>query len=356
MSHDVEIPGHLFEHARDIILVIDGASGAIVDANRAAELAYGWTREELRERTVFDLREPPVVAVEAQMKRAQELGILFETLHKRRDGSTFPVEVSARGDVIGGRPVLVSIVRDITERRRFEAEREALLLATQRALAVRDEFLVIASHELRAPVTNISLRLQQLSRLIERGAVRATLRVVGDAVHTEARRMVMLIDALLDAQAVKGQLVLHRTDVELSAVVAEVVDQLRSRAEQAGSEVIVDVPEVHGRWDRMRIEQVVSNLVSNAIKYGRGRPVRVVGRADAAGAHLEIVDEGIGISQEDIDRIFGKFERAVPSHYGGLGLGLFIARQIIEAHDGVIYVQSTPGIGSTFRVVLPRAT
>lgn len=356
MSHDAEISRHLFEHARDIILVIDAAAGAIIDANGAAELAYGWTRAELRARTIYELRGAGTADVEAQIRRAQDLGILFETVHKRRDGTTFPVEVSARGEIIGGRPVLVSIIRDITERKRFEAEREALLLATQRALAVRDEFLVIASHELRAPVTNISLRLQQLSRLIERGAVRAALRVVGDAVHTEVHRLVTLIDALLDAQAVKGQLVLQRTDVELAAVVAEVVDRLRARAEQAGSEVIVDVPEIHGRWDRMRIEQVVSNLVSNAIKYGRGCPVRVVGRAEPAGAQLEIVDEGIGISQEDIDRIFGKFERAVPSHYGGLGLGLFISRQIVEAHDGVIHVHSTPGIGSTFRVVLPRAT
>lgn len=349
-----EITEHLFAHARDIILAIDAETGAILDANRAAEHAYRYTRDELLARTVFDLRETPPPGVAEQMRRASSGGILFETVHKRSDGTTFPVEVSSRGETLSGRRALVSIIRDITERKRFEAEREALLLATQRALAVRDEFLVIASHELRAPVTNISLQLQQLSRLIDRRTVRAALRVVGEAVHGEALRLAALIDALLDAQAVKGQLVLARDDVELSALVRDVVERLRARAEQAGSELVVEAPEIHGQWDRMRIDQVVSNLLTNAIKYGRGRPVRVVAGVDGAHATIEISDEGIGVSQEDIDRIFGKFERAVPSQYGGLGLGLFIARQIVEAHDGMIHVHSVPGIGSTFRVMLPR--
>lgn len=355
MRYDAEITRHLFEHARDIVLVIDAESGAILDANRAAELAYGWSRDELSARTIFDLRESAPSSVADQMRRADASGILFETVHKRHDGSTLPVEVSSRGEVISGRRVLVSVIRDITERKQFETEREELLLATQRALAMRDEFLVIASHELRAPVTNISLQLQHLSRLIDRGTVRAALRAVGEAVHGESLRLASLIDTLLDAQAAKGQLVLERADVELSALVTDVVERLRARAEQAGSELVVDVPEIHGRWDRLRIDQVLSNLVSNAIKYGRGRPVRVHGGVDGPHARIEIVDEGIGVSQDDIDRIFGKFERAVPSQYGGLGLGLFIARQIVEAHDGLIHVHSVPGMGSTFRVVLPRA-
>lgn len=355
MAHDAAITGYLFKHARDIILVICARTGIIIDANPAAEDAYRYTREELLARTIYDLRFELGPAITELAPIAMSTGLLIETVHKRSDGTTFPVEVSARGETLAAGPALFCIIRDITERKRFETEREELLLATQRALAVRDEFLVIASHELRAPVTNISLQLQQLSRLIERGAVRAALKVVGEAVHGEARRLASLIDALLDAQAVKGQLVLDRSDVELSALVADVVDRLRSRAEQAGSEIIVDVPLIHGHWDRMRIDQVVSNLLTNAIKYGCGRPVRVVAGTDGAYARLEISDEGIGVSQEDVDRIFGKFERAVPSQYGGLGLGLFISRQIVEAHGGMILVHSTPGVGSTFRVLLPRA-
>jgi signal transduction histidine kinase len=138
------------------------------------------------------------------------------------------------------------------------------------------------------------------------------------------------------------------------------VERLRARAEQAGSQLVVSVPEIYGRWDRTRIDQVISNLLTNAIKYGRGRPVRVVGGIDGAQAHLEISDEGIGVSQDDIDRIFGKFERAVPSQYGGLGLGLFIARQIVEAHGGRITAANLAGpdggvAGARFEVTLPLA-
>lgn len=103
MHHDPEITSYLFEHARDIILVLDGDTGRILDANAAAEVAYGYTRDELLTLTIYDLRVEPSTEVSEQMKAAQAAGILFETAHRRRDGSTFPVEVSARGDVITGR-------------------------------------------------------------------------------------------------------------------------------------------------------------------------------------------------------------------------------------------------------------
>jgi signal transduction histidine kinase len=287
------------------------------------------------------------------MKLANMDGLLFETMHRRRDGSVFPVEVSSRGQLMIGRRCLFSIIRDITDRRRFEQERDDMLAATQRALQLRDDFLMVASHELRAPVTNVSLKLQQLARQIERGQPRAALRVLADAAFHETNRLVSLIDALLDAQQAKGQLALELVDVDLSELVHDVAERLRVRADQAGSELVVDVPAIRGRWDRMRIDQVVTNLLLNAFKYGRGRPVRVAAGEHGALVKLEVSDQGIGVSNEDVQRIWGKFERAVPAHYGGLGLGLFIARQIVEAHQGHVDVESVPGIGSTFRVMLP---
>ena len=353
VRHDPDITGFLFEHARDIILVIDAESGRIIDANPAAEVAYGYSREELISLEIFKLRVEPPPGVTHQMRVANEEGILFETLHRRRDGSTFPVEVSSRGDMMSGRRCLFSIIRDMTERKRMEVEREELLAATQRALQLRDDFLMVASHELRAPVTNVSLQIQHLSRQLDRGSPRAALRVLSDAAFHETNRLVSLIDALLDAQQAKGQLALEVGDVDLAELVQEVTDRLRVRADQVGSEMVVDVPKIRGRWDRMRIDQVVTNLMLNALKYGRGRPIKV-----AAGEHgplvkLEVSDQGIGVSDEDVQRIWGKFERAVPAHYGGLGLGLFIARQIVEAHQGQVDVESVPGVGSTFRVMLP---
>ena len=118
--------------------------------------------------------------------------------------------------------------------------------------------------------------------------------------------------------------------------------------------MVIDVPPIRGRWDRLRIDQVVTNLMLNALKYGRGRPVRVAAGEDGALVRLEVRDQGIGVASEDVQRIWGKFERAVPAHYGGIGLGLFIARQIVEAHQGHVDCESVPGVGSTFRVMLPR--
>jgi signal transduction histidine kinase len=256
---------------------------------------------------------------------------------------------------MAGRRCLFSIIRDITDRKRFELEREELLVATQRALQLRDDFLMVASHELRAPITNVSLQLQQLARSLERGAPRAQLRVMADAAFHETGRLVSLMDALLDAQAAKGQLALELVDVDLGELAHEVADRLRARADQAGSEVLVDVPSIRGRWDRMRIDQVLTNLMTNALKYGRGRPVRIAAGEDGPFARVEVSDQGIGVAIEDVKRIWDKFERAVPAHYGGLGLGLFIARQIVEAHHGHVDVESVPGVGSTFRIMLPRA-
>ncbi len=354
MQHDAEIAGYLFEHARDIILVIDAGHGAILDCNAAAETAYGYPRAELLQRTIFELRVEPPRSVSEQMRLADTAGLQFETVHRCKDGRTFPVEVSSSGGTFAGCRCLFSIIRDITERKRLEVEREALLASSQNALALREEFLMIASHELRTPVTNLSLQIQQLCRLIDRRAVRAHLRVVSEAVLHEANRLSSLIDTLLDAQRSKGQLTLELDDVDLSELVRDVIMRLRVRADQVGSKVVVDVPPIRGRWDRVRIDQVVTNLMLNALKYGRGRPVRVVADEDGPLVRLEVIDQGIGVKREDFERIFDKFERAMPTHYGGLGLGLFITRQIVEAHHGEVAVVSVPGVGSTFRVTLPR--
>jgi two-component system sensor kinase FixL len=352
MQHDPDITAYLFEHARDIILVIDADDGRVIDVNAAAEKAYGYSRQEILALTIYDLRPDPSTVTE-QMKLAVSQGLLFDTLHRRRDGTLFPVEVSSRGETMSGRRCLFSIIRDVSERKRFEAEREDLLATTQHALSLRDDFLMIASHELRAPLTNVSLQLQNLQRLLERGATRAHLRVLADAAVRESGRLTSLIDALLDAQAAKGYIKLDLADLDLADLVVDVADRMRPRAEAAGSEIVVDVRSIRGRWDRLRMDQVLTNLLHNAFKFGRGRPVRVAAERSPAGALLEVSDQGIGVSDEDILRIFGKFERAVPSHYGGLGLGLFIARQIVEAHHGHVEVSSKPGVGSTFRVMLP---
>ena len=330
----------LVQYARDIILVIDGADGRLIDANQAALDAYRCAHADLCKLTIFDLRVDASPAVTEQMRKATEAGLLFETVHRRCDGTMFPVEVSSRGETIQGRNYLFSIIRDISERKRLEA--------------ARDEFLMIASHELRTPVTNISLQLQNLGRLLDRATPREQLRVVGLSALREAGRLGSLIDNLLVAEVVKDQFALERGDFELRDVVDDVVERLRARAEQSGSTLVARVPSARGHWDRLRLEQVLTNLILNAIKFGRGQPIEIRGDLSRDTVHVDICDRGIGIGIDDRARIFRKFERALPSSHGGLGLGLFIARRIAEAHGGSIeLVDSCPGAGSTFRLTLP---
>jgi PAS domain S-box-containing protein len=353
IAHDPEIATLLFEHARDIVLVIDAESGALVDVNEAAELAYGYERAELLALTIFELRVSDPDPVLTQMQRANDAGILFRTVHQRKDGSTFPVEVSSRGQTIGGRRMLLSVIRDITERCRLENEREALIETTRRALEVREEFLVIASHELRSPVTNANLQLFHLARLVERAGGDPAIENATRAALGEVRRLSTLITTLLDAQQAAKQVVLARGPVDLADLITEVAGRLRGRAELVGSSLKIDVPAVRGQWDRLRLEQVFTNLLVNALKYGRGGAIEVLAAVEGSQVRVDVRDNGIGIAPVDAARVFEKFERAVPTSDGGLGLGLFITRQLVDAHGGTLSFDSVPGQGTTFHVCLP---
>ncbi|WP_395813359.1 sensor histidine kinase [Archangium minus] len=169
-------------------------------------------------------------------------------------------------------------------------------------------------------------------------------------------RLSVLVDELLDVSRItSGRLVLHLEDVDLAELVREVVERIRPEAERVGCELRLQVPgPVVSRWDRLRLEQVLSNLLSNALKYGAGYPVEVALRVSGTQVLLQVRDEGIGIDPALQERIFERFERAVSDrHYGGLGMGLWITREIVTALGGSIQVESAPGRGATFTVTLP---
>jgi signal transduction histidine kinase len=172
----------------------------------------------------------------------------------------------------------------------------------------------------------------------------------------QTRRLGRLVDSLLDASRISaGRLQLQLEAFDLGELAREVTERLEGEASRAGCALSVELAPAAGTWDRLRLEQVLVNLLTNALKYAAGRPVHVQVRV-AAGerVQLSVRDHGIGIAGEDVERIFGMFERAVPiRHYGGLGLGLSIVRQIVEAHGGRVEVESAPHEGSTFTVSLP---
>lgn len=219
-------------------------------------------------------------------------------------------------------------------------------------------FIAVASHELKTPLTPLALRLHSLAREAAAQPQSPFAHHVNGYVDTAKRQLkrlsVLMADLLDVSRIASGQLTLELEAVDLGAIVHDVVSRYRRQAEQAGSVVEVEAPGVIGQWDELLLEQALTSLLENAIKYGRGRPIRVRLEAVCGNARLTIRDEGIGIARENLSRIFGRFERAVSErNYGGLGLGLYICRTIIEAMGGSIAVESEPGQGSTFTVELP---
>jgi signal transduction histidine kinase len=255
-----------------------------------------------------------------------------------------------------------SFLRVLAQQCGLALERARLYREAQKAVQLRDDFLSVASHELRTPLTPLQLKLQQLRREAQGTAPGQLPRVELvrglEVAASQVRRLATLMNNLLDVRRVsEGRLVLQPEPLDLAQVVREVCAEQGLQAEGAASLVQVDAPApVQGHWDRLRLEQVVTNLVSNALKYGAGSAVRVALRQEGREAVLSVSDRGIGIPPTQLERIFRKFERAVTEReYRGLGLGLYIVRQIVQAHGGRVGVQSPLGEGTTFTVHLPLA-
>ncbi len=230
--------------------------------------------------------------------------------------------------------------------------------AARAAVAARDEFLSVASHELRTPLTALALSLQVLRTQLERAGGTKPVAERLSAVQRHIDRLTRLVNQLLDVARIEGgQLAIEREACDLGELVAEVVARLQPEARRAGCTIRAQVERpIRGCWDRLGLDQVVTNVLSNAIKYGANKPIDVSLARTDRGVRLVIRDRGIGISGEDLTRIFERFTRAVPWRaYGGLGLGLYITRQIVAAHGGEISADGRPGEGATFTIELPLA-
>jgi len=248
----------------------------------------------------------------------------------------------------------LAMARDLAHRAAIAIDNSRLYRAAQRAVALRDEFLSIASHELRTPLTSLLLQLQTLSRMMSDEEAKVSNKL--DKAVQQTRRLEKLIANLLDvSRIISGRLTLEIEDVDVAELVSDVAERFADEAGRAECDIRIDLAAAPlGHWDRLRLEQVVTNLLSNAVRYAPGAPIEVRVEAVDGLARITVADHGIGIAPEALGRIFGRFERASDGpHYGGLGLGLYITRSIVEAHGGQIRVTSQMGQGARFVVELP---
>ncbi|MCY1030576.1 ATP-binding protein [Corallococcus sp. BB11-1] len=253
----------------------------------------------------------------------------------------------------------VTMAEELALRVSVALENARLFHDAQSAVRLRDEFLSVASHELKTPLTSLILQHNLIGRALElagaQGAVSGRLATA----QRQVLRLTALVDNLLDVSRLSlGKLALERAEVDLAQLTRDAVERLEDVFAQARCPLRVELPRtLTGQWDALRLDQVLVNLLSNAAKYGAGHPVSVRAGLGADGeAWLEVRDEGIGIEADALPRLFGRFERAVSDrHYGGMGLGLYISRRIVDALGGSIEVASLPGQGATFTLRLPRA-
>ena len=254
---------------------------------------------------------------------------------------------------VGQSPMIILCLSDVTRMKEIESE-------LRRLIGARDEFLSIASHELKTPLTSLKLQVQMIQRKVSKGDPNAlapsVMSEVIDLTDRQVVRLTQLVDDMLDVSRMEsGNLGLNREKIDLAELVFDVVARLHTQARVAGTEIILkDVASTTGSWDRLRIEQVLINLLTNAFRYGNGKAVEVQLRATKDSAQIVVRDFGNGISADDTSRIFKRFERAnAQNQVSGLGLGLYISRQIVEAHGGTLEVISEIGKGSSFTIDLP---
>ncbi|MCQ2028231.1 hybrid sensor histidine kinase/response regulator [Stutzerimonas zhaodongensis] len=330
-----------------------------MDGFQLAELMRG------TERT----KQIPIVFVSAAGRELNYAFKGYETgavdfMHKPLDTHAVRSKVSVFVDLYRNRK---RMARQLEELERSRREQEVLLnelrstkAELEDAVRMRDDFMSIVSHELKTPLNTLILEVQlrklQLGRNNLAAFTEDKLRHMVDKDERQVQSLIRLIDDMLDVSRIRtGKLSIRPTEVDIGKLVASMVENFAPQMEASGCPLLFQRPEsLIGVWDEFRIEQVVANLLTNAMRYGAGKPVQVSVSRQGESACVEVRDQGIGISSKSLERIFCQFERAEGSESSaGLGLGLFIAEQIVKAHQGCIQVESEEGKGAVFRVLLP---
>lgn len=285
--------------------------------------------------------------------------IAYSGLH-----SHLTVPLQLRGKTIGSlsmwitskrRPFNETDVEMGMEIGRFAAlaiDNARLYREAQEAISQREDFITIASHELKTPITSLKLQMDMLERVVKSQKFDPSLlQRIGEASHRQLDRFNRLIEDLLDVSRIKiGTLIREKRKVDLSIITQETIDRFKDQLKESGVQLTFTGPgPVPVTCDPFRIEQVISNLITNAIRYGNKKPIEISITLSEGITSLSVRDFGLGIALSDQERIFFQFERGSSHNInGGLGLGLYISRQIMEGHGGTLIVKSELKVGSTF--------
>jgi len=286
-------------------------------------------------------------------------------LHKPLDIHAVKSKVNVFVDLYRQSKAMKQQVEALEQSRR---EQEALLVqlqSTQReleqAVRMRDDFMSIVAHEVRTPLNGLILETQLRKMHLARDNAAAftldKMHAMVDRDERQIKSLIRLIEDMLDVSRIRtGKLSIRPSQFDLAALVRSLLQNFAPQIDAAESSVTLDAAEsVVGHWDEFRIEQVISNLLTNALRYGAKSPINVKVYSESGQARVEVRDQGIGIGEENQKRIFQQFERVTAKHaVAGLGLGLFISEQIVTAHGGTITVESRIGEGALFRVCLPQ--
>lgn len=367
----------LIDSVKDYAIIMLDTQGRITSWNAGAQRIKGYTSEEILgshfskfyPQVDIDAGKP-----EMELKVAMAEGRFEEEgIRVKKDGSFFwaSVVITAIRDELGTLRGFSKVTRDISEKKNAERKMRELNESLEKkvsertaelteAVRARDEFLSMASHELNTPLTTLKLKSQMRQKILTKQGLKYfnenNLSEIFKEDEIHVNRLTRLVDDMLDiARLGSGKLSIRKETFNLCQHIDEIAKRFKPQLQEARCEFTYNMAcTLNGSWDPYRVEQIFTNLLTNAMKYGQGKPVIVNVTTNAKEAVIAVQDFGKGIAPEDQDRVFQQFERAgAVAEIGGLGLGLYIVKKIVELHDGTITLVSELGKGSTFTVRLP---
>ena len=350
LRHSAEQTRQLFDLSPVACCVYDAETLQFLDVNVQAMATYGYSREEFLGMTVRDLRCP-----DEEMEIEPEYRLRS---HVRKNGERVEIEAQRHAMQYRGRPAQLMVLRDITERRRFEESLEEARATAESASKAKSEFLASMSHELRSPLHTIIGFSELLGEGID-GQLNEKQKRFVQHIQKDSQHLLTLINDILDLSKIEaGRLELHLEVVDMESMIAETVERIGPQAEGRGLELAVEVAQGMQAWaDRVRTHQLLLNLLSNALKFTpNGGRITIEARESGRNVEVTVKDTGIGVPAEHHEAIFDVFNQVSSTTKGvreGTGLGLAICRRLVEQMGGRIWVESNAGAGSHFTFTLP---